>query len=89
MGETSAIQSAAKDKKVTVSALRDSRVLQRFELKYSIQDDMELGSGLTAVVKLCVENSSRKEYAVKIISKQNSSLDTETFRQEIKIMVVM
>ncbi|GAB5364402.1 hypothetical protein AAMO2058_000967000 [Amorphochlora amoebiformis] len=79
MGETSAIQSAAKDKKV----------LQRFELKYSIQDDMELGSGLTAVVKLCVENSSRKEYAVKIISKQNSSLDTETFRQEIKIMAKM
>jgi len=76
LSQTKAIKSAAKDK----------QVLYKFESKYSIQDDIELGSGLTAVVKLCVDNISKAEYAVKIISKANSSLDTQTFHREIKIM---
>jgi len=74
--QTSAIKSAAKDK----------QVLYNFESKYSIQDDIELGSGLTAVVKLCVDNITKIEYAAKIISKANSSLDVEIFHKEVKIM---
>jgi len=77
--QTSAIKKQAKD----------SKVLLAFEHKYSIQDEIELGSGLTAVVKLCVDNITRKEYAAKIISKANSSLDVEIFRREIDIMAKM
>jgi len=77
--QTNAIKSAAKDK----------QVLYNFESKYSIQDDIELGSGLTAVVKLCVDNITKNEYAVKIISKANSSLDVEIFHKEVKIMEKM
>eukprot|EP00467_Chlorarachnion_reptans_P005105 CAMPEP_0114529260 /NCGR_PEP_ID=MMETSP0109-20121206/24727_1 /TAXON_ID=29199 /ORGANISM="Chlorarachnion reptans, Strain CCCM449" /LENGTH=513 /DNA_ID=CAMNT_0001711625 /DNA_START=251 /DNA_END=1790 /DNA_ORIENTATION=- len=75
--------------KAIKSAAKDKEVLYDFESKYSIQDEIELGSGLTAVVKLCVDNVTRQEYAVKIISKANSALDVETFRQEIEIMEKM
>ncbi len=71
------------------SAAKDQKVIKTFEAKYSIQDDIELGSGLTAVVKLCVNNKTRDEYAVKIISKENSGLDAELFRREIAIMARM
>eukprot|EP00457_Paulinella_chromatophora_P000884 gb/GEZN01000885.1/.p1 GENE.gb/GEZN01000885.1/~~gb/GEZN01000885.1/.p1 ORF type:complete len:991 (-),score=146.32 gb/GEZN01000885.1/:475-3447(-) len=54
--------------------------------EYDIQEDIELGSGVSSVVKLAIKKSTNEEVAVKIIGKNQGSIDDEVFREEIRLL---
>lgn len=63
--------------------LPDREKAREFYLKYELKE--VLGKGISSVVRRCVEKSTGKEYAVKIVEYSGEELKESTLR-EIEIM---
>eukprot|EP00466_Bigelowiella_natans_P009023 jgi/Bigna1/133701/aug1.22_g8409 len=56
-----------------------------FDEKY-VLEQIEIGSGATAVVMVCRSKADGSEYAVKIVDRKENVCDEEQLRQEVAIM---
>eukprot|EP00808_Paulinella_micropora_P005759 g43676.t1 len=63
-----------------------SRPVSELKEYFNINEDVVLGTGLTATVKLCTDKKTGEELAVKIINKLNSGIDLAQFNEEIRIL---